>query len=71
MERKKVVSSNIKSIGWKKGTLEIEFNTGVIYQYTGVPHDVYNDIMFAKSVGRVFTSQIKGKYDFKVVKDEL
>ncbi len=33
MERISVVSSNIKSVGYEKGILEIEFHTGSVYQY--------------------------------------
>jgi hypothetical protein len=39
MERHSVTSSNVKSIGYdaSSSTLEVEFNSGGIYQYYSVP----------------------------------
>ena len=43
MERKNVVSSNIKSIGYDESAmvLEVEFNNGAVYQYYNVPLYIY------------------------------
>lgn len=64
MIRKPVVSSDIRSIGYDSThqLLEIEFNSGGIYQYYSVPQSVYNGLMSASSHGRYFHAHIKNVY---------
>ena len=71
MERTRVNSSNISSIGYEEQsqTLEIEFNTGNVYQYYGVPPQVNQQLMNAASHGLFFSSNIKqGGYTYKKIK---
>lgn len=65
MDRKSVTSSNIRSVGYDphKKLLEIEFNSGAIYQYDDVPQHVYDNLMTAESVGSYFNSVIKPNYE--------
>ena len=67
MDRVNVVSRNIKSIGYdpSTNTLEVEFNTGSIYQYYTVPSSIYEGIMSAGSKGTYLNDHIKGKYPYK------
>jgi hypothetical protein len=69
MKRTPVASSNISAIGYDrdKNTLEIEFNTGDVYQYFDVPFDVYRDIMGAMSVGQYFAANVKFKFKYEKV----
>jgi hypothetical protein len=62
MYRQPVNSSNIRSIGYENGTLEVEFNTGSIYQYTNVPPSLYSGLMSASSHGKYFASYIKNSF---------
>lgn len=62
MNRQFVSSSDIRSVGWQDDTLEIEFKSGGIYQYHGVPQDVYFNLLSASSCGRYFHSFIKPFY---------
>lgn len=62
MNRVKVVSSNIKSVGWVNETLEVEFNSGSVYQYKGVPKTIYDNMMASESKGKFFNSIVKDKY---------
>jgi len=66
MERKKVTSSNIDSIGYDEetNTLEIQFLNGSIYQYFDVPFAVYDELMGADSHGQYLAQHIKGKYRY-------
>lgn len=66
MKRIEVSSSNLKSIGydWTMNILEVEFNSGAIYQYADVPPTEYVDLTCADSVGKFFNKEIKGNYDF-------
>lgn len=67
MERIKVTSSNIVSIGYDAGgsVLEIEFKGGEVYQYTRVPATHYTGIMNAESHGKYLHTHIKGKYPYR------
>lgn len=62
MNRILVNSSNIKSIGYDSGSLEVEFHSGGIYQYRNVPEPIYNAFMRASSKGSFFDQNIKDKY---------
>lgn len=70
MERQNVSSSNIASIGYDadNSILEIEFNNGGIYQYSGVPEGVYNGLISAGSHGTYFHNHIKDIYSFHKIK---
>ncbi|MBI1225164.1 MAG: KTSC domain-containing protein [Bacteroidetes bacterium] len=64
MEREFVQSSNIRSIGYDPitATLEIEFNSGTIWQYYDILESTYYEMKFAPSIGKFFIANIKGKY---------
>lgn len=64
MNRQYVNSSNLRSIGYDQAsqTLEIEFHSGRVYQYYGVPLSVYTGLMNASSHGTFFHRFIKGRY---------
>jgi len=70
MDRKPVSSSNIKAIGYneEENLLEIEFQTGAVYQYQGVNILLFNELMSASSIGSFFAKTIK--YQFATNKIE-
>lgn len=61
MQRQPVTSSNLASIGYdaENEILEVEFNHGGVYQYFGVPENVYEELMNADSHGQYFDRNIK------------
>ena len=61
MERIEVKSSNLRNVGYDKKTetLEIEFTSRAVYQYSGVPEEVYIELMEARSKGSYFAKAIK------------
>lgn len=61
MERTKVVSSNIQSIGYdeKTKTLEVEFYNQKVYQYNPITQEGYALLMGAESIGSFFSRFIK------------
>ena len=69
METQHVSSSNIRSIGYDAPTqtLEIEFGSGRVYQYYGVPDQMHEQIMQASSKGRFFNTYIKDTYPYSRV----
>jgi len=65
MNRQPVSSSSVCSVGYDPETqvLEIEFTKNHrVYQYHGVPQDVYESLMAAESVGSYLHWNIKGTY---------
>jgi len=70
MKRETVQSSNLASVGYHpaSSTLEIEFHSEGVYQYFGVPRDVYEGLMKAASKGSYFHHSIKmAGYQFRRV----
>jgi len=69
MDRISVRSSNIRSVGFEASSLilEVEFNSGSIYQYLNVSESEYEGLMNATSKGRYLNRNIKGHYkDVKI-----
>ncbi len=66
MERTPVTSTDIRAIGYDEDsqTLEIEFNSGGVYQYSGVSSGEWDSIMAADSKGKYFHANIKNRYSF-------
>jgi hypothetical protein len=64
MEREYVESSMIRSYGFDSSSsiLEIEFNSGAIWQYFDVPESSYYEMKSAGSCGKFFHANIKGQY---------
>jgi len=64
IERIKVSSSNIESIGYDKERKElyVEFRGGGIYVYVGVPGLVYEKLMESNSKGRFLANNVKSVF---------
>lgn len=69
MDKRGVSSSTIVSVGYdpKRATLEIEFESGRVYQYYDVPANLHDEIMQAPSKGQFFNTHIKDRYSFSRV----
>jgi hypothetical protein len=70
MKREPVESSMLVSIGYdvEQRILELEFNSGKVYQYFEVPAQVYQDMMKDDSKGSYFQAVIDGTYNYIQVK---
>ena len=64
MNRMSVYSSNISSIGYEDGVLEVAFGDSSIYQYFNVPEIVYRELMAAPSNGECFYDSINNHYRY-------
>lgn len=64
MDRILVSSSDLASVGYDENShiLEIEFLRGGIYQYSGVPKNIYEGLMSASSKGKYFHRYIRDNY---------
>jgi hypothetical protein len=49
--------------------LELEFRSGAVYRYSGVPAQTYQQLLMAESKGRYFNQHIRNR--FTVTKIEL
>lgn len=64
MERTPVESEALKSVGYRDGTLEIEFTTGSVYRYFDVPSHIHDALMAAESHGSFFSGHIRGHFRY-------
>ncbi|HUL40286.1 MAG TPA: KTSC domain-containing protein [Burkholderiales bacterium] len=70
MERKSVSSSTIRSVGYEAGsqTLEIEFTSGSIYQYSRVSPEIYRKLMAAPAIASYFKDNIEEEFTARRVR---
>lgn len=69
MERKRVNSSRLRSVGYdeKSRTLEIEMSNGQVFQYVGVYPEVHRRLMAAPNPTTFFDDKIAEEYTPKRV----
>ena len=69
MQKESVLSTNLRSVGYDRDTqtLEVEFQSGSIYQYYDVPEDIHDELMRAPSKGRFLNTDIKNVYPYSRV----
>jgi hypothetical protein len=69
LERQPVKSRILHSVGYDDSTkiLEIEFHTGLVYQYSGVPPKVYADLMHSGEIGKYFSEKVRTQFRTKQV----
>ena len=48
----------------RRQILEIEFQSGAVYQYLDVPQKVHEELIGAKSKGQYFNREIRDDYEF-------
>jgi hypothetical protein len=69
VERLPVKSRILRSVGYDESTktLEIEFTSGIVYQYFGVPQKVYTDLMHSGEIGKYYSDKVRPKFQTKQV----
>lgn len=67
MERVAVESKSLRSIGYDAETseLEVEFVTGRIYLFSGVPASVHDWLMRSAGKGSFFNRMIRERFQFR------
>jgi hypothetical protein len=67
MERKKVSSSKLRSVGYdeRARVLEVELNDGSVYQYSGVSPEVHRRLMSAPSLVSYYQDKIEEEFSRK------
>jgi hypothetical protein len=66
MKLETVESDAIHAIGYddEVRVLELIFNNGGIYQYRGVPREVFEQLLRAESKGRFFQDNIRDEFEY-------
>jgi len=69
VERLPVKSRILRSVGYDESTktLEIEFTSGIAYQYSGVPVKVYTDLMHSAGMGKYYSEKVRPRFQTKQV----
>jgi hypothetical protein len=69
MRRYRIDSRAISSVGYDEDsrTLELEFDGGAVYDYSGVPPEEVLALLEAESHGRYFDDHIRGPYPYRRV----
>lgn len=67
--RERVASTSLQSVGYdeRTQTLEVQFTSGRVYQYYGVPANMFGEMMGAPSKGQFFNTYIRRSYAFSRV----
>jgi len=70
MDRKKVNSSGIRSIGYEASSqiLEVELTDGSIWQYSKVPSEVHRRLMAAPSMVSYYRDNVEEEYSRRRLK---
>jgi KTSC domain len=66
MERQPVQSRALASVGYDRDEqlLELEFISGTVYQYSGVPATVVDEMLGADSLGTYFNQYVRHSYAY-------
>lgn len=67
MNRQKVKSSNIISIGYdvQEKQMEVEFISSGVYKYFEVPKEIYFQFLKSESKGKYLFANIRGRYRYE------
>ena len=65
IEREPVQSASLRSVGYdaREHMLEVEFHSGGIYRYVGVPFETYRALRASDSLGRFFARNVRNTYE--------
>lgn len=70
MDRVRVSSSNLRSVGYEASsrTLEVEFINGTVCQYRAVPEQTHAGLMRSASKGSYFADHIRDRFACRKVR---
>ena len=69
VERQSVKSRILRTVGYDESTkiLEIEFQSGLVYQYAGVPPKVHRELIRSDEIGKYFIDKVRNTFRTKQV----
>lgn len=59
---KTVESSSIFQVGYRRRVMQVQFNSGRLYEFRKVPRATYDQLLKSPSKGEFFNREIKGSY---------
>ena len=68
MNSRTVESTTLAAVAYDEcqSALQLEFRTGAIYEYWGVPAGVHEALLDAASKGRYFNQIIRGRFPYRL-----
>lgn len=66
MKKQEVESTVIHALGHTR-VLELEFESGRVYQYFDVPESIYTEMLNSDSKGRYFNQNIRDKFPYQEI----
>lgn len=57
-----VESSSIFKVGYRRRVMQVQFNSGRVYEFRKVPRATFDQFMRSHSKGEFFNREIKGAY---------
>lgn len=67
MNHQAVSSSNIESVGYQDGSMQVKMRLGKNYEYKSVPPEIHAALMSSPSMGKYFHSNVRGKFEHSEV----
>lgn len=67
MEMKQVKSTSIGKVGYKRRTMNVEFQNGKSYEFKKVPRRIFDSFLKAPSIGEFFNDEIRKNYPYKEI----
>lgn len=67
----RVISKNVKAIGFDGRSLFVSFRSGGVYAYDGCPADVYGEGIISPSPTQWLKNKVKGKYPYRKVQVDV
>lgn len=61
-----VVSSNVASIGYDDGIIEVHFRNGYAYRYSNCTEGLFNEFLLAPSKGKFVHNVLKGRGEIRI-----
>jgi hypothetical protein len=64
-----VASSTLTTVAYDKAhqLLQLGFCSGAVYQYSGVPATVHQELLAAPSKGRCFNETIRDRFPYRLI----
>lgn len=71
MQVTRVASSTLFTVAYdaRRGVLQLEFHDRTVYQYLGVPTELYETLLQSPSKGKYFNRAIRGQFPCAPVPD--
>jgi hypothetical protein len=68
-----VESTTLATVGYDetRKLLRLEFRSGAVYLYFGVPGEVHQTLLAAPSKGGYFNEAIRGRFPFRQMRDVI